>query len=189
MCHACKDYRGHTYHICPRDRKYKCGGRPLARMVYLNEVGPIPPGHHVHHKNFDRLDDRVENLECITASEHYEKHASRRSDQSRKRYREVATLIRECIQCHKNFEIKDWASNSTKSKFCSRSCLEKWRGNKFQPEQRTCEVCKSPYTATKVFQKYCCKKCNMQAGQSGRSERYQSPGRQRRKVSEAPTGI
>ena len=32
--------------------------------------GPIPDGHIVHHRNEDRADYRIENLACMTRSEH-----------------------------------------------------------------------------------------------------------------------
>lgn len=35
----------------------------------------IPPGHHVHHINGDKLDNRLENLEVKSASDHSREHA------------------------------------------------------------------------------------------------------------------
>jgi hypothetical protein len=61
-----------------------------------------------------------------------------------------------CIQCQTNFVS---TSAGEVGKFCSRSCLESWRGNKFTPELRTCLVCEGEYLATKRFQRYCCKQC------------------------------
>ena len=34
----------------------------------------IPEGHHVHHINGDKLDNRLENLEVVDASEHHRRH-------------------------------------------------------------------------------------------------------------------
>ena len=40
--------------------------------------GPIPKGHHVHHINGDRLDNRIENLACMSAGEHVRLHRRKR---------------------------------------------------------------------------------------------------------------
>lgn len=59
------------------------------RMVYLPRVGwcsehrwiwekhngcKVPVGFHIHHKNGDKIDNRIENLELISASEHRKLH-------------------------------------------------------------------------------------------------------------------
>ena len=44
------------------------------RLVWATHNGPIPPGHCVHHLNGDRLDNRIENLECMTEEDHGRLH-------------------------------------------------------------------------------------------------------------------
>jgi hypothetical protein len=44
------------------------------RMVVHDAGIPIPPGHHVHHKNGDKRDNRLENLEVALASDHHRTH-------------------------------------------------------------------------------------------------------------------
>ncbi len=39
------------------------------RLVMAAFVGPLPPGHDVNHKNGEKADNRVENLEYLTKSE------------------------------------------------------------------------------------------------------------------------
>ena len=47
----------------------------LHRYVWEKHFGKIPKGYEVHHKNKDRLDYSVGNLELIKTEEHHRKHA------------------------------------------------------------------------------------------------------------------
>ena len=44
------------------------------RLLWEQAHGPIPDGHVIHHINGDRSDNRIENLRCMTASEHASFH-------------------------------------------------------------------------------------------------------------------
>lgn len=46
----------------------------LHRYIYTEAFGPIPEGYIVHHKNHDKSDNRLENLECISDAEHRSLH-------------------------------------------------------------------------------------------------------------------
>ena len=52
-------------------------GKPITthRKVWILHNGPIPDGHHIHHKNEDKLDNRIENLELVSGSEHTRNHS------------------------------------------------------------------------------------------------------------------
>ena len=47
------------------------------RVCWEYYHGPIPSGHVVHHENGNTLDNRVENLACMTPSEHARLHKNR----------------------------------------------------------------------------------------------------------------
>ena len=44
------------------------------RYVWERAHGPIPDGFHVHHRNHDRADNRLENLSLIEGREHNRRH-------------------------------------------------------------------------------------------------------------------
>src|SRR3990170_614919 len=51
-------------------------GYALEHRVVLHDSGiEIPPGYHVHHINGVKHDNRIENLEVMSASSHLQKHA------------------------------------------------------------------------------------------------------------------
>ena len=52
-------------------------GKPILshRKVWILNYGPIPKGHHIHHKNGDRFNNRIENLGIMSAAEHCAHHS------------------------------------------------------------------------------------------------------------------
>lgn len=49
-------------------------GQYMHRYVWEKHNGPIPAGHHVHHINGDKSDNRIENLACLSAGRHVSGH-------------------------------------------------------------------------------------------------------------------
>jgi hypothetical protein len=45
------------------------------RLVWFLHMGAIPKGHHVHHKNAQKDDNRIENLDCLLGSDHIAAHS------------------------------------------------------------------------------------------------------------------
>ena len=66
-------YNGVKYSI---NRGYYKTTYALHRKVWEDHFGEIPSDHHVHHKNGDSLDNRIENLECIHKKTHHSMHFS-----------------------------------------------------------------------------------------------------------------
>jgi hypothetical protein len=48
--------------------------RVAARNVWEREIGPIPSGYHIHHRNKDYTDNSLSNLQCLSAVEHAHIH-------------------------------------------------------------------------------------------------------------------
>lgn len=54
----------------PKQHRYKY----LHRLVWEFYKGPIPSGYTIHHKNSNKADNRIENLELLSRSEHAKLH-------------------------------------------------------------------------------------------------------------------
>lgn len=52
----------------------------LHRYVWEKYNGVIPKGYHIHHKDKNKFNNNIENLEMLSAREHEKLHASLRSE-------------------------------------------------------------------------------------------------------------
>ena len=68
---------GHLYvtkagYFTTTDRQHKASA--LHRAYWEAKHGAIPAGCYVHHVNFDKSDNHIENLACLTPKEHIWAH-------------------------------------------------------------------------------------------------------------------
>lgn len=82
-----------TYYWPSRTYREK-GVKALHVEMWKDAHGDVPPGWHVHHRNHDSLDNRLENLECLPGSDHRKHHAAegcgRQDDEHMRRLQELA---------------------------------------------------------------------------------------------------
>lgn len=95
-------------------RKYPGTAGYLHRIIYQSEVGPIPPGHVVHHRDGNQENNVPENLEAMPVAEHMALHWAERSG------REGT-----CVACGKRYVFR-----ATRAFYCSRRCLERLRSRR-----------------------------------------------------------
>ena len=78
--------KGHVYHFKKFDENViqiingrRCmGWKPIYAMVDRLFRGPVPEGYVVHHSDFNKLNDNLDNLVRVTPSEHCAIHSSKR---------------------------------------------------------------------------------------------------------------
>jgi hypothetical protein len=63
-------FDGGLYRMWPSDSYLSRGGKKLHRDVWTAAFGQIPGGCHIHHRDGNVLNNRLENLECLDAREH-----------------------------------------------------------------------------------------------------------------------
>ncbi len=118
----------------------------LHRRIWKNHFGEIPHNYHIHHKNGDTTDNRIENLECISKKDHHRMHfdkekqlkilhspenkkkaqkgrntnASRKkqSEKSKKQWENRKPIEKVCVIC----SIKFLTKNFTGTKYCGQRC-------------------------------------------------------------------
>lgn len=186
---------------------YKCGnyfqnkGRRLHRIVweYHNQLN-VAPGHHVHHKDGNRSNNRIDNLKLMPISRHLSLHMNTAEAKARNviaidRAREYACiwhgsesgkafhsklaketwLKREpveyvCAHCGETFRTTN-RYNENSNRFCSNKCKSAWRRKAgYDNVQRKCAYCGDDFTVNKYSKQIYC------SGKCARSARWKHAG-------------
>ena len=106
----------------------KIHSKRRAVFVWEKEHGKLPEGYEIHHINFDKTDDRIENLQCMRRREHKLLHGREREDHK------VINGIeyRKCQRCEEykiltEFQRRSAGTYQGYCKECQRKVLQEWR--------------------------------------------------------------
>lgn len=146
--------------------------RYMHRDVWTAANGPIPSDHHIHHKNKDRTDNRLENLECIEKHAHMRLHGitfGQINSWAAKKARRSNERSLECWSCSKEFVTHHW-----RAKFCSHACAQKYNNwldglrthviRKEALKTISCRHCGTVFRQNRPFQHSCSLRCAANAG-------------------------
>lgn len=158
----------------------------IHRYVWEHYNGEIPEGYHIHHKNHDKSDNDISNLELVSAEKHVSYHAK---DMVEKHYDRMVENLNEnarpkAIEWHKSDAGREWHSRHAKEvlsklddreytceqcgkvyqarpfgpkRFCSNNCKAKWRREQgIDDETRKCEYCDEEFKVNKYSKKRFC---------------------------------
>lgn len=157
------------------------------RWVWNSIHGAIPKECHIHHKDENKSNNSLENLELVTFAQHAKLHMSiEKSQNSREWMDEIRPLTKEwhasgegkawhkyhalknkfgkndprkvkCNQCLKEYET----TKLSRAFFCSNACKSKFRRhNGLDDIERECKCCKQKFTCNKYAKTiYCSRTC------------------------------
>lgn len=122
--------------------------------IYVWEYynGKIPKGHHIHHKDFDKNNNELENLELLSASEHQKLHGE---SWSKERYEQQTKILKEkavpkATEWHKSESGHKWHKEH----------YEQTKDKLHKKDDFVCLNCGNAFTAEISGQnKFCSNKC------------------------------
>ena len=155
------------------------------QWVWINIHGKIPKGYHVHHKDENRANNDVSNLELVNGHDHLSFHGKKTDHTAwikamhegakkwhgspegvawhRKHWRQdckksmFARFTKKCEHCGKAYK------GYIQSKYCGRTCGQRaaWQHNKSVQPERVCVRCGSKFRAwsERSTQQFCSHKC------------------------------
>lgn len=159
----------------------------LHRAIWRSLHGPIPDGHHIHHRDGNPLNNDPDNLVCVSPRDHVAEHwtperaAAQRAQAERVRplaaawhrseegrawhvehgrrvWEQRESVRRTCEHCGTEF---DCITRRSSDRFCSNRCKSAWRrAAGVDDEQRTCVGCGQQFTVNRYSKaRSCSRKC------------------------------
>lgn len=135
-----------------RNRRY-----PMRAHVYvwISHNGEIPKGYQVHHKDENKANNDISNLELLSTEDHLSFHGYKRSKQSRDNM--IKTVIPKAAEWHKSEAAKQFHTDHY-----NKYTKDIW----MEPITLKCEFCGKEYQtihASKSHSRYCSNKCKSAA--------------------------
>lgn len=172
--------------------------RGVARLheeIWKAEHGPIPEGHHIHHADFDPLNNDLSNLACLSEDDHREAHRARSVERGRENPPSERALVaaaewhrsEEGRAWHREHGARTWEAREPKSatcdqcgaayetlklddttRFCSNACKSKWRrAQRLDDVDHTCECCGETFMANRYDKRrFCSRSCSTRHNRS-----------------------
>jgi HNH endonuclease len=123
----------------------------LHRAVWEANFGPIPPGHHIHHKDGNRRNNHVENLQCLDGKLHLSRTAKKNKWIGSQENLNVLAVMREMA--------KPWHRTKEGIKFHRKHAKDIKFGYKPVTFERKCRKCGKDYEAHQNCGRFCSRKC------------------------------
>ena len=115
----------------PSSNYIKSGVGYLHEEIWRSEVGPIPEGFHIHHKDGNPDNNSITNLECLPGFTHLSNHAKEfyagNKEWVKNHLEEIRPLTKEW---HRSPEGHEWHSQHGRSAWSTR-----------KPTKRICDHC------------------------------------------------
>lgn len=148
---------------------FRRGKNALHRLLWEKAYGPIPKGHHIHHKDHNKLNNSLENLECLSHSDHLRLHMKistvrnewHKTEVGRKAMGEKAVKCWQnrtihtlkCLHCGNDYQAKQ----IDRAKYCDNKCEQaarRLRGDDLV--DRSCAACGKIFRINKYHKTLTC---------------------------------
>lgn len=97
------------------------------RVVMSKFLGrDLQPNEQIHHRNENKSDNRIENLEIVSCGEHIKKYHGRKQDKT-------TWYEAKCLNCGKIFKRRKIETKLHEHTFCSRQCYIEGRKKRLTP--------------------------------------------------------
>ncbi len=138
------------YYLC--SSKSADGSRKrMHAYVWEYYNGSVPDGYHVHHKDEDKSNNDISNLELKIETEHLSFHAKENAERNRDKV--IQNLIENAIpkakEWHRSDEGREW----------HRKHYKKTKDNLHQKRKFRCIVCGKDFESIQVNAKFCSNNC------------------------------
>lgn len=133
-------------------RKTDIGRRErLHRYVWRYYNGDIADGYHIHHKDENKDNNEIENLDCITSSEHERLHSR---EYAAKNYDKMIKNLNENVrpkanEWHKSADGREWHKQH----------YSRMKDRLHETRDFVCVVCGKPFKSPNTKSKFCCNNC------------------------------
>ena len=128
-------FNGQVFHKTKKGHFYRAVS--LHEAVWRIYFGDVPAGYIIHHRNENKADNRIENLQLMTEAEHRAWH----NQHDKISYR--------CDYCGTEI-TKSAMSHAGKKHFCDVNCWNRYiHANKIYYEERTCVICGQKFSVYK----------------------------------------
>lgn len=157
----------------------------MHRYVWEYYNCPIPKGYHIHHKDGNKANNDISNLELLKGTEHWKLHGKLLTDEERewKRQNVITKAVPKAVEWHKSEDGRAWHREHYKitkdalhkieirtclhcgceyegepsSKFCSNKCKSAYRRKLgLNKAEKTCVICGKIFMTDKYRNAVCC---------------------------------
>ena len=125
-------------------------GKRMHRYVWEFYNGEIPKTYQIHHKDGDKSNNDIANLELIQSGEHQRLHGENLTEEERQKKREnMEKKARPAaIAWHKSEAGREWHRQHAKETLLIR-----------EPKEKVCEFCGKSYSTIQYASRFCSNKC------------------------------
>ena len=125
--------------------------------VEIDGVRYLKEEYHVHHKDKNRLNNNVDNLEVLLITEHMKLHSKEKENKSE--------LI--CLNCGDTYKVIK--SRELTSKFCCNECRYEFQSKNKKGNNKKCPICKTIFYTTDKNRICCSVACSNEYNSRGTS--------------------